>query len=70
MYVGKLVFAQLMDHLPLHTLRRCVTRYPGRYPMLTFSHLDQSLTIAFTQLTFRESLRAHFESIHMISGHY
>ncbi len=24
MYTGKLVFAQLMDHLPLHTFRRCV----------------------------------------------
>lgn len=57
MYAGKLVFAQLMDHLPLHTLRRCVARYPGRYPTLTFSHLDQFLAMAFAQLTFRESLR-------------
>jgi hypothetical protein len=54
---GKLVFAQLMGHLPLHTLRRCVARYPGRYPTLTFSHLDQFLAMAFAQLTFRESLR-------------
>ncbi len=58
MYGGKLVFAQLMGHLPLHTLRRCVARYPGRYPTLTFSHLDQFLAMAFAQLTFRESLRA------------
>lgn len=57
MYSGKLVFAQLMGHLPLHTLRRCVARYPGRYPTLTFSHLDQFLAMAFAQLTFRESLR-------------
>ena len=57
MYVGKLVFAQLMEHLPLHTLRRCVARYPSRYPTLTFSHLDQFLTMAFAQLTYRESLR-------------
>ena len=28
MYSGKLVFAQLMEHLPLHTFRRCVARYP------------------------------------------
>jgi len=27
---GKLVFAQLMQHLPLTTFRRCVTRYRGR----------------------------------------
>ncbi|MBK8275980.1 MAG: IS4 family transposase [Nitrospira sp.] len=57
MYSGKLVFAPLMGHLPLHTLRRCVARYPGRYPTLTFSHLDQFLAMAFAQLTFRESLR-------------
>ncbi len=57
MYVGKLVFAQLMDHLPLHTFRRCVARYPGKYPLLSFSHLDQFLSLAFAQLTFRESLR-------------
>ena len=57
MYTGKLVFAQLMEHLPLHNFRRCVTRYPSRYPALTFSHLDQFLAMAFAQLTFRESLR-------------
>ena len=57
MHSGKLVFAQLMDHLPLHTFRRCVAKYPGRYPTLTFSHLDQFLCMAFAQLTFRESLR-------------
>ena len=57
MYSGKLVFAQLLDHLSLHTFRRCVAKYPGRYPTLTFSHLDQFLCMAFAQLTFRESLR-------------
>jgi len=57
MHTGKLVFAQLMDHLPLHTFRRCVDKYPGRYPTLTFSHLDQFLCMAFAQLTYRESLR-------------
>ena len=57
MHAGKLVFAQLMDHLPLHTFRRCVSKYPGRYPTLTFSHLDQFLCMAFAQLTYRESLR-------------
>jgi len=57
MYSGQLVFAQLMEHLPLHTFRRCVQRYPSRYPTKTFSHLDQFLCLAFAQLTFRESLR-------------
>lgn len=57
MHSGKLVFAQLMDHLPLHTFRRCVQRYPSKYPTKTFSHLDQFLCLAFAQLTYRESLR-------------
>jgi len=57
MPIGKLVFAQLMDFLPLHTFRRCVARYPSSYPTKTFSHLDQYLCMAFAQLTFRESLR-------------
>jgi hypothetical protein len=57
MYTGKLVFAQLMDFLPLHTFRRCVARYPSSYPTKTFSHLDQFLCMSFAQLTFRESLR-------------
>lgn len=57
MYSGKLVFAQLMDRLPLQTFWRCVKRYPGKYPTLTFSHLDQFLCMAFAQLTYRESLR-------------
>ena len=57
MHSGKLVFAQLMEHLPLHTFRRCVQRYPSKYPTKTFSHLDQFLCMAFAQLTYRESLR-------------
>jgi Domain of unknown function (DUF4372) len=43
MFVGKLVFAQVMDFLTLHTFRRCVARYPSSYPTKTFSHLDQYL---------------------------
>lgn len=57
MYSGQWVFAQLMEHLPLHTFRRCVQRYPSKYPTKTFSHLDQFLCMTFAQLTFRESLR-------------
>ncbi len=57
MHAGKLVFAQLMAHLPLHTFRQCVAKYPSRYPTLTFSHLDQFLCMAFAQPTYRESLR-------------
>ena len=54
---GKLVFAQLMQYLPLTTFRRCVTRYRGERKVQSFSCLDQFLSMAFAQLTFRESLR-------------
>jgi hypothetical protein len=54
---GKLVFAQVMQHLPLSTFRRCVCRYGGEHKVQTFSCLDQYLCMAFAQLTFRESLR-------------
>ena len=57
MHTGKLVFAQLMEHLPLTTFRRCVARYGGHHKVERFTCLDQYLCMAFAQLTFRESLR-------------
>jgi uncharacterized protein DUF4372 len=57
MHAGKLVFAQLMKHLPLTTFRRCVARYGGHHKVKRFSCLDQYLSMAFAQLTYRESLR-------------
>ncbi len=57
MNVGKLVFAQITQHLPLTTFRRCVARYGGEHKVKTFSCLDQYLCMAFAQLTYRESLR-------------
>ena len=57
MFIGKLVFAQIMEHLPLTTFRRCVARYGGEHKVKTFSCLDQYLCMAFAQLTYRESLR-------------
>jgi len=54
---GKLVFAQLMQHLPLSTFRRCVTRYRGEFKVQSFSCLNQFLCMTFAQLTYRESLR-------------
>lgn len=57
MYSGKLVFAQVMDHLPMHTFRRCVDRYKGNRKVHRFTCLDQYLCMAFAQLTYRESLR-------------
>ena len=57
MYSGKLVFAQVMDHLPLHTLHRCVRHYGGHRRARSFSCLDQFLCMAFAQITGRRSLR-------------
>ena len=57
MNTGKLVFAQVMAHLPLTTFRRCVARYGGEYKVKHFTCLDQYLCMAFAQLTYRESLR-------------
>ncbi len=54
---GRLVFAQLMWHLPLSTFRRCVACYEGEFKVQSFSCLDQFLCMAFAQLTYRESLR-------------
>jgi len=57
MHQGHYVFAQLMQHLPLTTFRRCVARYDGERRVKRFSCLDQYLCLAFAQLTWRESLR-------------
>jgi hypothetical protein len=57
MHEGRYVFAQLMQHLPLTTFRRCVARYRGEHRIKRFSCLDQYLCLAFAQLTWRESLR-------------
>jgi Domain of unknown function (DUF4372)/Transposase DDE domain len=55
---GKTIFAQLMDFIPSsYEFRRCVERYHGEYKVKSFSCWDQFLTLAFAQLTYRESLR-------------
>jgi hypothetical protein len=57
MYEGKLVFAQLMDHLPMQTFRRTVARFDGDCAVKSFSCQDQFRAMAFAQLTWRDSLR-------------
>lgn len=57
MHEGRMVFAQLIDHAPIHEFRRCVARYGADYRLRSFSCWDQFLCMAFAQLTFRESLR-------------
>ena len=57
MYTDNLVFSQVMEHLPMHTFRRCVQRYHGNHKIKSFTCLDQFRCMAFAQLTYRESLR-------------
>ena len=57
MHLGKTVFGQLMDFIPAHEFRRCVDRYQGNHKVSSFSCWDQFLSMAFAQLTYRESLR-------------
>ena len=57
MHAGRTVFAQVMDFLPLPEFRASVARYGGQPKGQSFSCLDQFLTLAFAQLTARESLR-------------
>jgi hypothetical protein len=57
MHTGKLIFAQLMGHLPPMVFERCVARYSGNRKVQSFTCMDQYLCMAFAQLTFRESLR-------------
>jgi hypothetical protein len=57
MHAGKLVFAQLTEHLPLTTFRRCVAAYGGEHKIKSFTCLEQFLCLVFAQLTYRESLR-------------
>jgi hypothetical protein len=54
---GRTIFAQLLDHLPSYEFQKCVTRYRGDYQQKTFSCWDQYLSMAFAQLTYRDSLR-------------
>jgi transposase len=57
MYVGKTLFAQVMDVLPWKTFYRIVARYGGDYRVRTLSCAEQFRIMAFAQLTYRESLR-------------
>lgn len=57
MNIGKTIFSQVMEFLPMYEFCKCVGRYYGDCKMLSFSCLDQFLCMAFAQLTYRESLR-------------
>ena len=57
MNTGKTLFAQLMDFLPWTTFTRIVDRYGGDHRVRTLSCAEQYRSMAFAQLTCRESLR-------------
>ena len=57
MYTGRMVFSKVMDFLPKHEFNKWVDRYRGNYRVRNFTCLDQFLCMAFSQLTYRESLR-------------
>src|SRR5512136_570711 len=65
MNCGKTIFAQLIGFAPIYEFRRCVERYDGNHKVKSFTCWDQFLTMAFAQLTYRESLRDIEASLRM-----
>jgi hypothetical protein len=57
MYIGKTLFAQLMDFLPWKTFHRIIDRHDGDRYVKSMTCADQFRVLAFAQLTYRESLR-------------
>ena len=57
MYLGKTLFAQLMDFLPWKTFHRIVDRCDGDRYVKSMTCADQFRVMAFAQLTYLESLR-------------
>jgi hypothetical protein len=57
MYEGRTVLAQLLDHLPRHTLRRIAERHGRDRNVRRLTASDHFVVMAFAQLTYRESLR-------------
>ena len=57
MYIGKTLFAQIMEFLPWKTFHRIVARHGGDYRARTLTCAEHFRILAFAQLTYRESLR-------------
>ena len=55
--VDKTVFAQLFLLISRYEFNKCVDRYRGNRKIRNFSCWDQSLAMAFAQLTGRDGLR-------------
>jgi Domain of unknown function (DUF4372)/Transposase DDE domain len=57
MYVGKTLFAQVMEFVPWTSFARIVQRHGGNSGVRTLSCAEQFRAMAFAQLTWREGLR-------------
>ena len=57
MYVGKTLFAQVMEFVPWTSFSRIVQRHAGNSGVRVLSCTEQFRAMAFAQLTARESLR-------------
>ncbi len=57
MNTGKYIFTRLFNLLPKYEFDKCVMRYKGNYKFQKFTCWIQFLSMAFGQLTGRESLR-------------
>ena len=57
MNVGKTLFAQVMEYVPWKTFGRIIERYGGDAGVRTLDCADLFRVMAFSQLTWRESLR-------------
>ena len=54
---NKTIFSQIMQFLPEYEFNKCVKKYNGNYKVKSFTCRNQLYTMAFAQLTYRESLR-------------
>ena len=68
MHNGRFIFSELISHLPHKEFQKCVARYDSDSQSRTFSHWDQYLTMAFAQLTYRESLRDIEACLRSVAG--
>jgi len=68
MYLGRTVFSQLMDFVPMYEFGKCVDRYRGNYKVKTFTCREQFLCLVFAQLTYRESLRDIEACLRSVAG--
>ena len=67
MNVGNYIFTEVMAYLPRRSFTDCITRYHGERYRKRVSCRDQFLSLAFGQLSYRESLR---DIVACLSAHH